>query len=372
MPLNRIRFPAAVPCALFLLFSVSCKTAPPSETAAAGEPLEKGTALPLEHKTPPEETAPEPEEEPEFAFAPEDPDRLPKSAFSEVWAYVVAGHEKHLKARYPVTDIVYFGADVDAYGSIAGIPLRKNLPRTAARVHVSVTCGSSGLTHFLLEPESTARAGFFSALVSMAGEYDGLNIDLENVPLRDADNFLSLLRQLKEALGEKTLSVCVPARTAENKTYNYQNIAGVAGRVFVMAYDEHWSGSSPGPVASMKWCRDVAAYALKTIGTGKLVMGLPFYGRSWANKATARALIASTADSLMKDNGVTAAERDNGVPTFTYEATVKVTVYFEDACSLALRMDMYRTAGVDKIGFWRLGQEDTAVWDYISVKTAAK
>jgi spore germination protein YaaH len=372
MRLKPARFPSAMLSVLFLLSPVSCGTVPLSETVAAEDSFEREDAFPMENETPQKETGPEIEEEPEFTFASENFVRLPESTFSEVWAYVIARSEKYLKTRYPITDIVYFGAEVDAYGSIIDIPRRKNLPRTTARVHVSITCGSSGLTHFLLEPESKARTGFFNALVSMADEYDGLNVDLENVPLQDADNFLSLLRQLKEALGEKMLSVCVPARTSESKTYNYKNISGIADRVFVMAYDEHWSGSSPGPVASMKWCRNVASYALKTIGVQKLIMGIPFYGRSWANKTTARALIASTTESLMKDYDITAVERENGVPKFTYDTTVNVTVYFEDAYSLAVRMDMYQTAGVDKIGFWRLGQEDTAVWDYIGIKTIAK
>jgi hypothetical protein len=373
MRLNCKYSQAAVLYALFLLLPVSCKTVPPSETAEEpGIPVENGDVFPTENETPPEEDGTQAEEETEFVFASGDLVRLPESEFSEVWTYVIARNEKYLKARYPITDVVYFGAEVDAYGSIVGIPRRRNLPRTNARIHVSITCGSSGLTHFLLEPESKARAAFFNALVALSGEYDGLNIDLENIPLQDADNFLSLLRQLKEALGEKTLSVCVPARTTESRTYNYKNIAGIADRVFVMAYDEHWSGSAPGPVASMRWCRNVASYALKTIGAGKLIMGLPFYGRSWANKTTARALIASTTDSIMKDNDITAVEREDGVPKFTYDANVKVTVYFEDAYSLAVRMDMYQTTGVDKIGFWRLGQEDSGVWDYISIKATAK
>ncbi|MDR0638126.1 MAG: glycoside hydrolase [Spirochaetaceae bacterium] len=327
----------------------------------------------MENETLPEEAgSPVIEEEPEFTFDLDNLVRLPESTFTEVWTYVIAGSEKYLKASYPITDIVYFGAEVDAYGSIVAIPRRKNLPRNNARIHVSITCGSSGLTHFLLEPESKARAAFFNALITMAGEYDGLNIDLENIPLQDADNFLSLLRQLKETLGEKMLSVCVPARTTESRTYNYKNISKIADRVFVMAYDEHWSGSSPGSIASLRWCRNVAAYALKTIGAQKLVMGIPFYGRSWANKTTARALIASTTDNIMKDNSITEVERENGVPKFTYTTNVKVTVYFEDAYSLAVRMDMYQTSGVDKIGFWRLGQEDTAVWNYVGIKAAAR
>jgi spore germination protein YaaH len=353
-------FPIAL--ALFVLIPLSCKTPPSSASGLGGDFFGD---FPPEGE--PDAGLVEEEEFAGFDLIPDNLVRLPESEFAEVWGYVVARNERYLKASYPVSDVVYFGAEVDQYGTIVSIPNRKSLPRTNARIHISIACGSGGLTHFLLEPESNARQNFFKALIAMTRDYDGLNIDLEYIPLQDANNFLSLLQELKDALGEKVLSVCVPARDTESKTYNYQNIAKIADRIFVMAYDEHWSGSAPGPIASMRWCRNVAAYALKTIGAKKLVMGLPFYGRSWANTSTARALIASTTDSIMKDQRVDLIERESGIPKFTYNVNVKVTVYFEDAYSLATRMDMYRTMGVNKIGFWRIGQEDTAVWDYIKI-----
>jgi hypothetical protein len=344
-----------------LSISASCKTNPVSESgtsddfSAEGEPVDELVMDEVE------------EDFAGFDSISNNLVRLPESEFAEVWGYVVAGYERYLKADYPISDVVYFGAEVDRYGTVETIPNRKNLPLTDARVHVSIACGSWGLTHFLLEPESRARSRFFEALIAMTRGYDGLNIDLEYVPLQDAHHFLSLLQELKVALGEKILSVCVPARNTENKTYNYQNIAKIADKVFVMAYDEHWAGSAPGPIASIPWCRSVAAYALKTIGEKKLVMGLPFYGRSWADTLTARGLTAPTTDTIMKDREVDLVERENGIPHFTYDVNVKVTVYFEDAYSLAARMEMYRNMGIDKIGFWRIGQEDTAVWNYIKI-----
>jgi spore germination protein YaaH len=356
MRLNLKYLPAVFLYTFFALsIPASCKTSPASESGNNGEFGKDGNSSDgIDEFT-------------GFDFISDSLVRLPESEFTEVWGYVVSRNEKSLESGYPVTDVVYFGAEVDQYGTVVNIPNRKNLPRSDTRVHVSIACGSGGLTHFLLEPESRARSIFFKALTAMVHDYDGLNIDLEHVPLQDADNFLSLLAELKDALGEKILSVCVPARTNENRTYNYTNIAKIADRVFVMAYDEHWSGSAPGPVASMAWCRNVATYALKTIGAKKLVMGLPFYGRSWANTTTARALIASSTDAILREQKIDLVERENGVPKFTYNVNVKVTVYFEDAYSLAVRMDMYQNLGVNKIGFWRIGQEDTTVWDYIKI-----
>jgi spore germination protein YaaH len=31
-------------------------------------------------------------------------------------------------------------------------------------------------------------------------------------------------------------------------------------------------------------------------------------------------------------------------------------------------MEMYKNSGVKNIGFWRLGQEETAVWEYIKTE----
>ncbi|MDR2491773.1 MAG: glycoside hydrolase [Spirochaetaceae bacterium] len=303
----------------------------------------------------------------ETVHIPPNLEELPVSSFKELWVYVVAGHEGALKANYPISDVVYFGADVDRYGHVVDVPARKKLAKFSGRVHISITCGSAGLTHFILEPGSRARKTFIDELLAAAAPYDGLNIDMENLPLKDADNFISFLVDLRKGLGKRVLSVCVPARTSESQTYNYEKISRNCDKVFVMAYDEHWSTSAPGPVASMDWCKRVAAYSLKTIGPEKLIIGIPFYGRGWGDKSTSRGLIHSTTERIRKENGITKIERENGIPKFKYEVLVTVTVYFEDDYSLATRMKMYQDMGVAYAGFWRLGQESTGVWNLVNL-----
>jgi hypothetical protein len=294
-------------------------------------------------------------------------DDIPASAFGEVWAYLISGREADLKSGYAISDIVYFAAEVDRYGHLADVPRRGNIVRFNGRVHLALVCNSAGLTHFVIQGGSEARKQLISEIFDAVKDYDGLNVDMENVPARDADTFLSFLSELRAGLGNKMLSVCVPGRIRADPTYNYTAIAALAGRVFVMAYDEHWSGSSPGPVASMNWCRAVAVYGLNAIGREKLIMGIPFYGRSWGDKTTSRALIHSTTEKLKSDYEAQNIRREDGIPTFTYEVTVKVTVYYEDTYSLAARMNMYRERGVQKIGFWRLGQEAPDVWEKVKL-----
>jgi spore germination protein YaaH len=288
---------------------------------------------------------------------------LPVSGFGEIWAYLVAGKEASLRSTYPISDLVYFGAEVDSYGRLSDVPKRKNIAASyKGRVHLCIACNSGGLTHFVLLKGSEARAHFIDSLVEAAADYDGLNIDLELVPARDGEAFLSFLAELRARLGAKMLTAALPARTAPGGVYDYRAAAEHLDRIFVMAYDEHWSGSKAGPVASMAWCKKVAAYALGVLGSGKLIMGMPFYGRAWGNTATARALVSDTTEKLKDEFGVKEISRENGIPYFSYETQVKVTVYYEDPYSVAARAAMYDKQGVSKIGFWSLGQESRAVW----------
>jgi spore germination protein YaaH len=96
-------------------------------------------------------------------------------------------------------------------------------------------------------------------------------------------------------------------------------------------------------------------------------MGLPFYGRTWGDYTPSRAVVHSTTEGIIKDNNVGEVRYENGIPTFVYNKNVSIRVYFEDEYSLSTRMNMYKNMNIKKIGFWRLGQETTAVWNYLKL-----
>ncbi|MDR3355658.1 MAG: glycoside hydrolase [Spirochaetaceae bacterium] len=362
-------------CISLAAFVLSCCSSAPPPSAVTDEPQTQNAETVEEIPVQAQEAYPE-EGRQEYqelidaeteAALPENTDGLPASSFDEVWAYLLSGQDKILNTGYPISDLVHFAAEVDSYGHLSVIPRRKAITRFKGRVHLAVVCDSAGLTHFVIQGGSEARKQLVAEILAAAKDYDGLNVDIERVPERDTEHFLSFLSELRAGLGGRTLSVCVPGRTRAGGPYSYASIAGLADRVFVMAYDEHWSGGPPGPVASMNWCKAVADYGLHAIGQEKLVMGIPFYGRSWGDKSTSRALVHRTTESQKREYGAQDFHRVNGIPTFTYDVTVKVTVYYEDEYSLAARMRMYRGQGVQKIGFWRLGQEAPGVWNLVKL-----
>ena len=327
---------------------VSCKTVPETPVVAEGDEEEEYQPLLL----PPEGR------------------ELPVSVFGEIWGYVVAGREAALQSRLPLSDVGYFGAEVDAYGSLVTVPSRKNLPAYKGRVHLVVACNGRALSHFALVPGSAERKKLVADLLAAAKDYDGLQIDFESIPQRDGETFFSFLAELRAGLGNKIFSVALPARIKKvsNDVYDYEKIAPIADRILIMAYDEHWSTSDPGPIASLAWCRKVAAYCMGVIGSEKLIMGLPFYGRGWSSANHSQAYVYTQIERIIRENNITDIKRENGIPTFNYTATVNVKVYYEDEYSLSVRMEMYKAMGVSSIGFWRVGQETPGIWKLLSLE----
>jgi spore germination protein YaaH len=294
---------------------------------------------------------------------------LPVSAFSEIWAYVFADREWALTPGLPISDVGYFGAEINSYGALVDVPNRKKLRAFPGRVHLVVACNGKGLSHFVLKHGSTERKALIADLLAASKDYDGLQIDFENVSQKDGEPYFSFLKELRSGLGNKMFTVALAARTRKiaDDVYDYEKILPLVDRILVMAYDEHWSTSAPGPIASLSWCKKVASYSLSVIGKEKLVMGIPFYGRAWGHANPSQAHVYTGIERVINENNVKEIRRENGIPTFDYQIPISVKVYYDDEYSLSTRMEMYRTMGVASIGFWRLGQETPAVWKQIKL-----
>jgi spore germination protein YaaH len=296
-----------------------------------------------------------------------------KVPFREVWGYLMKGEEKNLRGSEPFTDICYFSAAVSGTGKLAGdaAPPAVALGRDRkVRFHLVISeLSNYSLMHFVLNPALPVRAALIEDIAKASIKYDGVQIDFECVFPSDAPWFHGFLRDLKKRLPDKILSVAVPARrTRAADAYEYPVIAGIADRVVVMAYDQHWSTSRPGPVASKSWAAEVARNALEHIPRGKLIMGLPLYGRAWQERRHDRALRHSHVEEILGRHKLTPKEDEENGMSFEYDESVRVIAYFESVNSILVKLRLYASLGVDSVSFWRIGQENAELWNRITAQ----
>jgi spore germination protein len=298
----------------------------------------------------------------------------PTPVFKEIWAYLLRGEEKELTGAEPITDLCYFGASLTRDGRITetvarpAVTLKDGLKPA---IHLVIAeLSNSALMHFSLDPRYGVRPLLIEDICRVTEDFDGVQIDFESVVRDDAEPFLDFLKELRRRLpAGKKLSIAVPARTKLiSDAYDYSRIAPIVDRMVIMAYDEHWSTSSPGPVASLPWCATVVDYAKSTVESDKIVMGLPLYGRAWQDKRLAKALrFRNVLDLVAEKNSTTSYAPDLGA-YFEYSENVVVTVFYDDHRSIMEKLLLYRTRDINSVSFWRVGQGPPQLWS--SIKNA--
>lgn len=291
----------------------------------------------------------------------------------EIWAYLMKGEEKHYPARSPITDVACFSAQVDQNGHLAGGHLSPPaLPgaKPGTRHHLVVTIPwNTTLAHIFLDPELPFRDRIIADIVERSKPFDGVQIDFESIGNDDGTAYLNFLAAVKKALpSEKIFSVAVMARWAEHKqknpgdAFDYPFIGRIADRVVVMAYDEHYRGGSPGPIASLPWCRKIYQYALSTIDPDKLVMGIPLYGRGWQTSTPARAYKNSEVVDELLSKGIKSEWDPATGATYSFTEPVTITVHYETTQSLKAKLDLYTQRPIRGVAYWRISQEPKGFW----------
>ncbi len=294
-------------------------------------------------------------------------------AFTEIWGYVFNGIEDAYNPELPVTDIGYFIKAVNNLSQLDPVPTKsKYFANTTARIHLTTSVDSRAQTHLLLDPSLPLRDTIIDQLVKYSETYDGIQVDWELVLPSDAENFYSFLKALRKKMDpSKMLTIAIPARikTLREDAYNYEKLYPLVDRIIIMAYDQHWSTSSPGAVAETDWCQKICNYAKSQIPEEKLIMGMSFYGRAWRDdKEGGRAYTFSRLQELKASHKIKSVNRDNyGIPNFTVTKKMTITTWYDDEKSLRLRTEMYKNEGITKLSFWRLGQEDPEYWNWIKI-----
>jgi len=205
----------------------------------------------------------------------------------------------------------------------------------------------------------------------------GVQSDFENIPPTDRDAYTAFLKRLKgelQPLG-MTLSIAAAAKTSDTRTgwggaTDYAAIGQIVDQFYIMAYDEHWRGGEPGPVASLTWTEEVVRYATGVMPAQKIVLGVPFYGYEWAvnpeeGTKNNKAYSFSTMSRRVGEMGGTAKwdpVSGENVATFKVNGSDRVA-WWPDERSLEAKLKLAYQYNLKGIAAWRLGFEKDDWWE---------
>jgi cellulose synthase/poly-beta-1,6-N-acetylglucosamine synthase-like glycosyltransferase/peptidoglycan/xylan/chitin deacetylase (PgdA/CDA1 family) len=151
-----------------------------------------------------------------------------------------------------------------------------------------------------------------------------------------------------------------------------------------MNYDQHQTGSGPGPIASQAWFLQNLKNVLKIVPKEKAICALGSYGYDWtttipatpkrkgAKVAPSKVLSAqemSTQEAWQEATDADAQielDPDSLNVHFAYDdddAHVRHQVWFLDAVTVLNEMRAARQLGIETFALWRLGSEDNSLWN---------
>jgi spore germination protein YaaH len=238
-------------------------------------------------------------------------------------------------------------------------------------------CQNTATLHRIFS-EPALRAQWIDSIVAQAVQHgwDGVNIDFEAGAAEDRNLMTSFIADLSDRLHAqgKLLSQAVSAKAKDSLThprngiFDYPELAKYNDWIFVMAWGVHWSTSTPGAQDDFPWVRSVADYVASMPNREKWVMGTMLYGMDWPNGGGSAANEASglhwpEIQSLIAQHGQPVFDAEANSYHLAYQdgAGVPHDLWFSDAEAVGDRVALARERGL-KVGFWRLGQEDPAVW----------
>ncbi len=214
--------------------------------------------------------------------------------------------------------------------------------------------------------------------------YSGLSLDIESLSDDAIPGYLSFIHELDGDLRPHNLRLYVNV-AASTPGSELKQIANNADGVVLMNYDQHQTDSNPGPVASQDWFVANLRRVLKVVPKQKLICAIGNYGYDWTLSIPApprrghwhkpqQPQVLDTEDLSVSDAWQRASDADADLdlddkalnPHFEYideDNNQRHVVWFLDGVTLLNEMRAARELGLETFALWRLGEEDSSLWN---------
>ncbi len=207
--------------------------------------------------------------------------------------------------------------------------------------------------------------------------YAAVNSDLEYIPGQYRDAYSEFIRNLADALHNVgiELTVSLAPKTSDTQQgllyegMDYAALGAAADRVLLMTYEWGYTYSEPRAVAPINSVTAVVDYALSVIPADKIDLGVPNYGYDWnipwVEGTAARSLGNIAAQELAIDRGAPIQFDENSQSPFfryTAEDNSRHEVWFEDARSVAAKLELLRSRSLGGVGVWQIMRWFPPLW----------
>jgi spore germination protein YaaH len=216
-------------------------------------------------------------------------------------------------------------------------------------------------------------------------DVDGVNLDFENVYLKDRDALTQFVRELAPMLREQGLTFSVDVNIPDgsdtwSRCYDTPAIADAADYVNLMAYDQFGASSrESGSVSQLSWVEANLKKLIERDGVPpeKILLGIPFYTRIWemerANAArgdppkSSSAVGMRTAINGIFDNDATVEwDASSGQFFCSYKKEGKnYHVWLEDPHSANLRSSLAHKYALAGVSAWSRNFAIPEIWDVL-------
>jgi spore germination protein YaaH len=319
------------------------------------------------------------------------------------WSY--SANDPYVPLRWDLlTILAWFSVNMDGSGTITDrngwggattAAIVQEAHAHGVRVIVTVTNFNGAEISSIVNDASNRQRAIESCLELMdAHGADGINIDFEFVPKAARDGFVTFMTELTDAVraaapngGPGHVSLAGPAIDWSG-AYDYDVLLENTDGIMVMAYGYHWTQSTtPGPTSplfsgdvwssrSVSWTIDDYLTYGGSENRGHVIIGLPWYGRSWkvANTDIPGVALSDGATRTFKAAEPEALALGKGweeVSQSTYyhksSGGELSQIWYDDGRSFEAKIAYVDEMDLGGIGIWALGYEGAYpdLWDAI-------
>ncbi|HOY30985.1 MAG TPA: glycosyltransferase [Bacteroidales bacterium] len=213
------------------------------------------------------------------------------------------------------------------------------------------------------------RKKFIYNLVRIMDQYNffGINIDFEEMTPSDNGPLINFYRELHDTFAEKKyIIVCdISPKNLDPEFIN--EVKDYCDYFVLMAYDQHYSLGSPGPVSAYPWTEHLLDTIGECCGLQKFILGFAGYGYDWTEGISGK--------SISYIQAITLASQYNteiNFDCYSYNLNFQYlddsnrihTVWLPDAASNFNTIRLAEDYGLAGAALWRLGVEDMRLWEF--------